>query len=158
VSIRNEQVTDSAGLVRPGLLMERDNPMTTSTPRRNPPDDPAAMFFDELGQRGREPLLRKISGRVRFDLVDGVHTEQWLVTVDKGKLTVTREAGPADGIIRGERSLFEELVGGRKNLTAAVMRNALEFRGDLELLVAIQRIFPAPPRGWDPTAGTRSES
>jgi hypothetical protein len=62
--------------------------MTTSTSRDNPADDPAAMFFDELGRRGREPLLRKVSGRVRFDLVDGAHTEQWLVAVDKGELTV----------------------------------------------------------------------
>jgi hypothetical protein len=154
--MRHEQVTDSAGPVRPGLLMERDDPMTTSKSRKNPADDAAAMFFDELGRRGREPLLRKVSGRVRFDLVNGAHTEQWLVAVDKGELTVAREAGPADGIIRGERSLFEELVGGRKNLAAAVLRSALEFRGDLDLLVAIQRIFPAPPRGWDPTAGTRS--
>ena len=130
--------------------------MTTPTPRRKLPDDPAAMFFDELGRRGQEPLLRNVSGRVRFDLVNGAHTEQWLVVVDNGELTVAREAGPADSTIRGERSLFEELVGGRKNLTAAVLRGALEFRGDLELLVAIQRIFPAPPRGWDPAAGTRS--
>lgn len=114
------------------------------------------MFFAELGQRGHEPLLRKFSGRVRFDLVDGAHTEQWLVSVDKGELSVAREAGPADTTIRGERLLFEEMVGGRKNLTAAVLRGAFEFRGDLELLVAIQRIFPAPPRGWDPAAGTRS--
>jgi ubiquinone biosynthesis protein UbiJ len=130
--------------------------MTTSTSRKNPADDPAAMFFDELGRRGHEPMLRKVSGRVLFDLVDGAHTEPWLLTVDKGDLTVARETGPADTTIRGERSLFEELVGGRKNLTAAVLRGAFEFRGDLELLIAIQRIFPDPPRGWDPAAGTRS--
>lgn len=130
--------------------------MTTSPSRKKPADDPTAIFFDELGRRGQEPLLRKVSGRVRFDLVDGAITEQWLVGVDKGELTVATEAGPADTTVRGERSLFEELVGGRKNLTAAVLRGAFEFRGDLELLIAIQRIFPAPPRGWDPAAGTRS--
>ncbi len=154
--MHHEQVIDSAGPFRPDILMERDDPMTTPPSRKKLADDPAAMFFEELGRRGQEPLLRKVSGRVRFDLVDGTRTEQWLVAVDKGELTVAREAGPADTTIRGERPLFEELVGGRKNLTAAVLRGALEFRGDLELLIAIQRIFPAPPRGWDPAAGTRS--
>ena len=78
------------------------------------------------------------------------------MAIDKGELTVAHEAGQADCTIRGERSVFEELVGGRKNLMAAVLRGALACHGDLELLLAIQRIFPAPPRGWDPTAGTRS--
>jgi hypothetical protein len=77
------------------------------------------------------------------------------VAVDKGKLNVAHEAGPADCTLRGDRPVFEELAGGRTNLTAAVLRGAVVCHGDLELLFAIQRIFPAPPRGWDPTAGTR---
>ena len=130
--------------------------MTTSTSRKTSAGDTAATFFDELGRRGNEPLLRKVSGRVRFDLVDGAHTDSWLVAVDKGELTVAREAGAADCTIRGERAVFEEVVGGRTNAMAAVLRGALVCHGDLELLLAIQRIFPDPPRGWDPTAGTRS--
>lgn len=130
--------------------------MTTPSSQDTPAGDPTAKFFDELGQRGSEPLLRKVSGRVRFDLVDGAATESWLVTVNKGELTVVRGSDPADCTIRGERSVFEELVGGRKNLMAAVLRGALACHGDLELMFAIQRLFPAPPRGWDPTASTRS--
>jgi predicted lipid carrier protein YhbT len=130
--------------------------MTTSSSPNPPAGDPTANFFDELGQRGNEPLLRNVSGRIRFDVVDGAQTEPWLVTVDRGTLTVVREPGPADCTIRGERSLFEELVAGRKNAGAAVLRGALACYGDLELAFAVQRIFPDPPRGWDPTAGTRS--
>jgi ubiquinone biosynthesis protein UbiJ len=129
--------------------------MTSSSPQ-TPNGDPAAKFFDELGRRGNEPLLRKVSGRIRFDVEDGTQTESWIVAVDKGELTVTRGPGSADCTIRGERSVFQDLVGGRKNVIAAVMRGALACYGDLELLLAIQRIFPDPPRGWDPTAGTRS--
>jgi|GEM_PF-589001 len=137
-------------------MVEGDDRMMTSMSGKAPAGDPVAAFFGELGQRGHEPLLRKVSGRIRFDLGDGGDTEPWLVTVNRGELTVAQEAGQADCTIRGERQVFEELVGGRKNLMAAVLRGALACHGDLELLLAIQRIFPAPPRGWDPTAGTRS--
>ena len=132
--------------------------MTTSTSRKTATHGPAATFFEELGRRRHEPLLRKVSGRVRFDVVDGAHTDSWLVAVDKGELTVAREAGVADCTISGDGALFDEVVGGRTNAMAAVLRGALVCHGDLELLVAIQRIFPDPPRGWDPTAGTRSAS
>ena len=130
--------------------------MPASSAPTTPTGDPAATFFDELAQRRNEPLLRKVSGHIRFDLVDGGQADSWLVTVNKGELTVAHEAGQADCTIRGERSVFEELIGGRKNLMAAVLRGAVACHGDLELLLAIQRIFPAPPRGWDPTASTRS--
>jgi putative sterol carrier protein len=130
--------------------------MTTSTTRKTPTAGPAAMFFEELGERGHEPLLRKVSGRVRFDLVDGGHTDSWLVAVDKGELTVARKAGTGDCTIRAQRAVFDEVVQGRMNAIAAVLRGALTCQGDLELLFAIQRTCPGPPRGWDPTARTRS--
>ena len=38
--------------------------------------DATEQFFEELGQRGYEPLVAKFSGRVRFDVVDGRRTEQ----------------------------------------------------------------------------------
>lgn len=133
--------------------------MTTSTTRRTRAagaTGAAGRFFDELGRRGEEPLLREVSGRVRFDVVDGAHTDSWVVAVDNGALSVARTAGAADCTIRGDRSLFEEIVEGRANAIAAVLRGALVCHGDLELMFAIERIFPAPPRGWDPTATTRS--
>jgi predicted lipid carrier protein YhbT len=130
--------------------------MTTSTSQKPPIGDPATKFFDELARRGSEPLLRKVTGRVRFDLVDGAQTDSWLVAVDNGELSVERQAGAADCTIRGVRAVFDEIVGGRMNAIAAVLRGALACQGDLELLFAIQRIFPNPPRGWDPTSGTRS--
>ncbi|MCG2620672.1 SCP2 sterol-binding domain-containing protein [Arthrobacter sp. I2-34] len=130
--------------------------MIDSAARNPSTDGTAATFFEDLGRRGSEPLLRKVSGRIRFDLVDGAATESWHLTVDQGELTVARGSAPADCIIRGERSVFQELVGGRRNLMAAVLRGAVVCHGDLELLLAIQRIFPAPPPGWDPAAGTRS--
>lgn len=116
----------------------------------------AETFFEGLGQRAREPALAKVSGRVRFDLVDGAHTDAWLVEVDHGDLRVERSAGAGDCTVRGDRTLFDELVTGHANAMAAVLRGALECTGDIELLMAIQRIFPGPPRGWRPDLAERS--
>ena len=108
--------------------------------------DAVVEFFEELGRRGHEPLLAKVTGRVRFDLVDGGRTDRWLVAVDKGDTTVSHKGGPAECTIRAERALFERLCRGEVNAMAAVRRGALVCTGDVELLYAIQRLFPGPPR------------
>ena len=103
-------------------------------------------FFHELGERGHEPLLAKVTGSVRFDVVDGDRTDRWLVTISRGDVTVSHQRGRPECTIRGDKGLFDELAGGRTNAMAAVLRGALVCSGDVELLFAIQRIFPGPPR------------
>ena len=132
--------------------------MPTSTSRKTR-TDPVGAFFEKLAERGREPLLHKVSGSVRFDVVDGARTQTWLMVIDDGRVTVTRDGkAAADCTVRGDRSVFEEVATGHANAMAAVLRGALNCYGDLELFFAVQRLFPDPPRGWDPTAGTRSMS
>jgi putative sterol carrier protein len=120
--------------------------MTKGTGREQEMSDDVVEFFEELGRRGHEPLLAKVTGRVRFDLVDGGRTDRWLVAVDKGDITARHEGGQADCAIRAERALFERLCRGEESAMAAVLRGALVCTGDVELLYAIQRIFPGPPR------------
>ena len=103
-------------------------------------------FFHELGRRGHEPLLANVIGNVQFDVVDGSRTTRWLVTIDKGDVAVSHKRGRADCTIRGDKALFDDVVVGRTNTMAAVLRGALAISGDLELMVAVQRIFPGPPR------------
>jgi ubiquinone biosynthesis protein UbiJ len=107
--------------------------------------DDVVEFFEELGRRGHEPLLAKVTGRVRFDLIGGGRTDRWLVTLDKGDTVVSHQDGQAECTIRAERALFERLCRGEENAMAAVLRGALVCTGDVELLYAIQRIFPGPP-------------
>ena len=117
--------------------------------------DGVVAFFEELGRREHEPLLTKVSGRVRFDLVDTGRPDRWLVAVDKGDTTVLHKGGPADCTVRADRALFERLCRGEENAMAAVLRGALVCSGDVELLFAIQRIFPGPPRERQPQSSVR---
>jgi len=110
------------------------------------PADGIVEFFEELGRAEHEPLLAKVTGRVRFDLVEAGRPDRWLVAVDKGHSTVVHKGGPADCMVRADRALFERLCRGEANAMAAVLRGALVCSGDVELLLAIQRIFPGPAR------------
>src|SRR5689334_5340762 len=75
--------------------------------------DPTAEFFDDLAQRGHEPLLANASGRMRFDIADGKKTETWFVTIVKGDLTVSRSGGAADSTLVSSRALFDRLASGK---------------------------------------------
>ena len=106
--------------------------------------DPTERFFAELASRKHEPLLRKASGSMRFDIVDGRNTRRWLVAVDRGDIDVTSRNVEASCLVRADKSVFDKLATGRLNAVAAVLRGELVVEGDWRLLVRMQRLFPGP--------------
>jgi putative sterol carrier protein len=106
-----------------------------------------ADFMADLAARGEDPSLANATGTVRFDVVDGKHTERWFVTVTKGALDVSRRNARADAVVRGPRPLFEQLVQGKANATAAFLRGTLTLEGNIGLLVLVQRLFPRAKSG-----------
>jgi len=116
------------------------------------PTDPTGAFFEALAARGRVPLLDNAKGTARFDIVSGRKTDRWLLAIDNGQLSVFRSNDSADCVIRVEKTLFEQLVAGRKNAVAAVLRGDLVVDGDWRLLVRIQRLFPGRGRARRRTA------
>jgi putative sterol carrier protein len=108
--------------------------------------DPTADFFAALKSRGHEPLLRKASGTVRFDITDGKRTERWLVELKKGEIAVSRRHTKADCVVSTDRALFERIASGEANALAALLREEMNVEGDINLLVLFQRLLPGPPR------------
>ena len=106
--------------------------------------DPTTEFFDELGERGHEPMLRKASGALSFDISDGASTAHWLVVVKKGDVSVSRAHDEADCTVTTDRRLFDAIVKGEKNAMAAILRGEVTIQGDPELLVLFQRVFAGP--------------
>jgi hypothetical protein len=120
--------------------------------------DPTEAFFDELSRRGYEPLMEKITGTVRFEVGHGRQAACWLVTIGDGDIDVARRSAEADPAVEADpvaagcvlvadRPLFDGIACGRLNAMAAMLRGAMCVDGDPELLVLVQRLFPAPPRG-----------
>lgn len=122
--------------------------------------DPTDAFFAALGQLGHEPLLEKISGTIRFEIVDGKRVERWLLTVDKGDVAVSRKNDRADCALRADKALFARVASGEVNPMAATLRGDIAIEGKSELLVPFQRLLPGPPRrrrrGRATTTGRRA--
>jgi len=108
--------------------------------------DATDTFFAELAERGSEPLLGAVKGKLRFDLRSGKRTEHWRVAINKGAVSVSRGDGAADAVVMTDREMFSKLVTGEANATAAILRGTVIVTGSTELLVRFQRVFPGPPR------------
>jgi putative sterol carrier protein len=104
--------------------------------------DATERFFDELTRRGHEPSLASVTGRVRFDVLDGERTRHWLVTIERGDITVKRGKGKSECTMRADIELFDRLARGEDNAMAATLRGALTCTGQVDLLLAVQKLFP----------------
>ena len=106
--------------------------------------DTVGEFFGGLAERRREPLLRNVSGTLRFDLVDGERVEHWYLTVKNGDVAVSHKEAEADATVRIGKALFAGMTAGKVNAMAAALRGALVPQGNLALIVSFQRLFPGP--------------
>ena len=106
-------------------------------------------FFEELGRRGHEPMLEKLTATVRFDLVRDGRIERWLLAVDKGDVAVSRRHARADCVIRADGALFDGLASGEVNAMAALLRGAIGVEGEPGVVVLFQRLFPGPAGSRD---------
>jgi putative sterol carrier protein len=114
------------------------------TAKREVSEGPTSWFFHAIAARGSEPALAAVSGTLRFDLADGnARTERWSVAMRKGQIDVSRRNTKADCVVRLPGGLFDEIVSGRANMMAALLRGAVDVEGDIGLLVLFQRLFPA---------------
>jgi hypothetical protein len=59
-------------------------------------------------------------------------------------------------VLIGSRAVFDDIVGGRTNAMASLLRGALAVDGDPELLVLTQRLFPGPSADSSGSSGSDS--
>ena len=102
-------------------------------------------FFAELMESEYEPMLGRGSGTIRVDVEDGHTTRRWLISVDRGVVSVSRRSGKADCILRADVATFEGLALGRLNPLATMLRGGVqvEMSTNSELLVLFQRFVGA---------------
>jgi putative sterol carrier protein len=98
-------------------------------------------FFDNLERRGHEPMLKRLRATLRWDIVDGDHTDHRLVRIVNGDIRVTASDEPADCVIIAERAVCNDVITGRTSALAALLRGAAAVEGDRELMVLAQRLF-----------------
>ncbi len=119
--------------------------------------DATGDFFAELGRRGHEPLLQKLTGTFRFD-VTGERDEHWFVRVSKGDVTVSRRNDKADCSVRSDRDVFDAVVGGEANALAATLRGAVVDRRRHRSARRVPAPVPGPPAVKAKAAKTRTKT
>ena len=105
--------------------------------------EPTRDFFTTLAEQ-RQPLLKSLTGVMRFDLVDGERTEHWYLDIHKGDVAVSHKGPEPDCTVTTELATFEAIIGGKMNAMAAVLRGAVKIEGRFALMTAVQRFFAAP--------------
>jgi predicted lipid carrier protein YhbT len=107
--------------------------------------DPCHDFFDGLHAQRFDARLGRAKGTIRFDVLDSDAGEHWLVSLDRGAIRVSRDEGPADCVVRADRTTLEGVVAGEINPTAAILRGVVAATGNIDVLLRLQRLFPADP-------------
>jgi|1185.fasta_scaffold08507_2 hypothetical protein len=106
--------------------------------------DATTAFFDRIAGQEFHSGLGLARGTVRFDIGSAARPDHWFVTLDRGAVRVTDDAGDADCVVVTDAATFDGIVEGRINLMSAVLRAVVAISGDLNLLFYFQRLFPAP--------------
>ena len=114
-------------------------------------------FFERLNDQGFDPRLGRARGTLRFEVRADGQVEQWYVSLDRGAIQVSPDGGPADCELRLERSTLDGIVDGTVNPTAAFLRGVIGATGNFDLLLHLQRLFPAGPHGPATAAGGHHE-
>jgi putative sterol carrier protein len=112
-------------------------------------------FFADLAERGHDSRLHQAKGTVQFELAHKDRTDRCVVEMAHGDVTVSPGATSggdeaATCVVRCPGPLFEDIVAGRANALAAMLRGELDAEGDLQLLYQFQRVLPGPPDAVHP--------
>ncbi|WBB50955.1 SCP2 sterol-binding domain-containing protein [Verrucosispora sp. WMMA2044] len=107
-------------------------------------------FFDGL-TRGGGLMLRQVSGTVRFDLAYPDRVDHWLVSIDQGRITVSRDDVPdVDTVIRADAQLFLRMTRGEVKPLSAWLRNDFTADGEFRFVIMLERLFAPPPHARHP--------
>ena len=111
--------------------------------------DPSRDFFNRVNEQGFDARLGRARGTLRFD-VDGGPVEHWLVSIDRGGIQVSPVADEAaDCVVRLDRAKLDGIVSGDVNPTASMLRGGIAATGNIDLLLYLQRLFPAAQDAQD---------
>ncbi|MFG2057534.1 SCP2 sterol-binding domain-containing protein [Micromonospora sp. NPDC048930] len=117
-------------------------------------------FLDRLGRNEvstTEFLPPAVHGTVRLDIECDSRTEQWFVTMQKGKVLVARAGREPEAVMRGSRPAFDRLASGAETFVSLLFRNDVVVEGNIQLVDRFSRLFPSPSSAQHPREFARRE-
>jgi hypothetical protein len=116
-------------------------------------------FFLSLEPQGHRPLLENVQGTIRFDLRENGTTDQWVLSVNRGWLRVSRNARqPADTVFITDTDAFRRIVLGEERIFGLLLRGRVLVRGKWPLALVLSRILPSPAGAQGPRLRRRGQS
>ena len=98
-------------------------------------------FFDGLAAQADTTQTAGMNNAYAFD-IEGAG--QWTVRVTEGAVAVVQGIdGDADCTISTSQEVFERIVAGEQNPTAAYMTGKLKLKGDMGAAMKLQKLFPS---------------
>jgi SCP-2 sterol transfer family len=121
--------------------------VTTTQARSAPAEaDPISQFFDDLARPGHLATFESESATIRLDVPGGdARVDRWFITIHDGDVSVTHNRGPADAVVTIARPAAVQMVTGRLNAQAAMLRGLLTCEGSMAACMMFQRCLPGPP-------------
>ena len=98
----------------------------------------AAEFFEKLPNRVVPKKTTKMNNSFVF-AIEGAGT--WTVKVADGAVTVDEGDTGGDCTISTSAEVFERILGGEQNPTAAYMTGKLKVKGDMGAAMKLQKLF-----------------
>jgi hypothetical protein len=132
----------------------------TATRARSAPAaaDPISQFFDDLAQPGHLATFECESATIRLDVPGGdARVDRWFITIHDGDVSVSHNRGPAEAVVTIARPAAEQMVTGRLNAQAALLRGLLTCEGSMAACMMFQRCLPGPPGSVGRVAPISSE-
>jgi hypothetical protein len=105
----------------------------------------AEEVFEAIARRPYASWMKRIEGRLRFDLTGGPATEHWMLTVGDGRLQLTREAAEADAAIETDLGVLIAMAAGETRPVPAFLRNDLRVKGSFRYVLLLDRLLPDGP-------------
>jgi SCP-2 sterol transfer family len=133
----------------------------TATRARSAPAaaDPISQFFDELARPGHLATFEAESATIRFDVPgDDARVDRWFITIHDGDVSVSHNRGPADAVVTIARPAAVQMMTGRLNAQAAMLRGLLTCEGSMGAGMMFQRCLPSPPGSVGRVAPISSET
>lgn len=96
-------------------------------------------FFDTLPSRADTSKTAGMTNSYAFD-IEGAG--QWTVKVEDGSIRVVDGIDDADVTISASQEVFQKIVAGEQNPTAAYMTGKLKLKGDMSAAMKLQKVFP----------------
>jgi putative sterol carrier protein len=96
-------------------------------------------FFATLPSEADTSKTEGMNNSYAFD-IEGAG--QWTVKVEEGSVHVVEGAEDADVTISASEEVFQKILSGEQNPTAAYMTGKIKLKGDMGAAMKLQKLFP----------------